>query len=74
MEAQYAKSGKPKPYYLAHTSINVLTITEPLPGYKSMNNGSSELRWWAPEGKNSNLSRFALQKNIHLIPNLYGII
>ena len=47
MEAQYAKTGKPKPYYLAHTSINVLAITEPLPGYKSMNNGSSELRWWA---------------------------
>ncbi len=38
LKAKYPDSGKP--YYVAHSSINALAITEPLPGKKFSDNGS----------------------------------
>ena len=35
-----------KPYYLAHTSINALVLTEPPPEPGSSEGGSNSLQWW----------------------------
>ena len=44
-EAQHSEIGKP--YYVAHSSINTLAITEPPPNNKNLDNGSNSFQWWA---------------------------
>ena len=50
LEAQYPDIGKP--YYVAHSSINALAITEPLPNENILDNGSNSFQWWAHLGLN----------------------
>ena len=50
LEAQYPHAGKP--YYLAHSSIDALALTEPLPGEKIFDNGSNSFHWWARKDSN----------------------
>ena len=50
LEAQYPDYGKP--YYVAHSSINALAITEPLPNENSVGNGSNTFQWWARKDSN----------------------
>ena len=45
LEAQYPDVGKP--YYVAHSSINALAITEPLSNSENLDNGANSFRWWA---------------------------
>ena len=45
LEAQYPDVGKP--YYVAHSSINALAITEPLSNSENLDNGSNSFQWWA---------------------------
>ena len=50
LEPQIPDSGKP--YYIAQSSINALTITEPLPGINDGGNGSTTVHWWARKDSN----------------------
>jgi len=50
LKAKYPDSGKP--YYVAHSSINALAITEPLPGKNFSDNGSGTFHWWARKDSN----------------------
>ena len=50
LEAQHPDVGRP--YYVAHSSINALTLTEPLPGEKNLDNGSNSFHWWARQDSN----------------------
>ena len=50
LEAQYPDQGKP--YYVAHSSVNALALTEPLSGEKFLDNGSNSFRWWARKDSN----------------------
>ena len=50
LEAQHPDEGRP--YYVAHSSINALTLTEPLPGEKFLDNGSNSFHWWARQDSN----------------------
>ena len=44
LEAQYPDLGKP--YYIAHSLINVLAITEPLSDSKNLDNSPNSFQWW----------------------------
>ena len=50
LEAQYPDEGKP--YYVAHSSINALALTDPLPGEKNFEKGSNTFQWWARKDSN----------------------
>ena len=50
LKPQYPRCGKP--YYIAHSSINALAITEPLPGSNVTDNGSGSFQWWARKDSN----------------------
>ena len=49
LKPQDSESGKP--YYVAHSSINALAITEPLPGNNDLDNGSGSFHWCARKGR-----------------------